>query len=379
MSSIYNFFFKLDIGLENLVNVLHHFAFGDSKSVDYNFKIDSEGSSNCNNSLDIDGNSLKKFKNIDDTGSVSCHILDINSGFRDLIIDKKVANQQQDQTNEINDQPCFEASSVIVEELCNCENHTSNQRKESSPSLLHLSLSYGKGKSCAHTDYKLKQELLNDVNNYFEEEDEDEQIKRKENLLQELLKIEKQLDSQKNKVPRNSTVKSTKHEEINVSNNYDHISMINKYLIKKCQYDLNRLYKIKLRQLQQKPIGIDKYLNEKQNVDTEIAKIMPATVNSLQSNVSDFKNFLMYESLLINLFSQISCRTAQQLLKVLKSVLFLHHPHLLILLRLLQIFNKKCKNRLTLNSFCQKSSTVIHSKKTTPHNSNNIHLTYHQI
>lgn len=32
--------------------------------------------------------------------------------------------------------------------------------------------------------------------------------------------------------------------------------MINKYLIKKCQYDLNRLYKIKLKQLQQKPLEL---------------------------------------------------------------------------------------------------------------------------
>lgn len=278
--------------------MLHHFAFGDSKGVDYNFKINPESStsSNCNNSPstgssnNCNANTLKKFKNIDEAGSVSCHFLDINSGFRDLLIDTKHANEQQCQEGEIYEQTGFDTSGIIVEELCNCEHEESTQRRGSSSSLLHLSLSYGKGKTCAHTEYKLKQELLNDVNNYFEEEDEDEQIKRKENLLQELLKIEKQLDSQKNQGQKQtSPMKANKQDEINASNNYDHISMINKYLIKKCQYDLNRLYKIKLKQLQQKPIELEKSSNEKQQIQAHISKALPAAnVISPQVNVSSF-------------------------------------------------------------------------------------------
>ena len=59
------------------------------------------------------------------------------------------------------------------------------------------------------------------------------------------------------------------------NNNYDHISMINKYLIKKCQYDLNRLYKIKLKQLQQKPIELLSNNKKKLSCDAKAINILP--------------------------------------------------------------------------------------------------------
>ena len=177
-----------DIGLENLVNVLHHFAFGGEYQPNDAAKLDAE-------------------------------------------------------TNE-----------PLVEEYCECSCDKA-KAKASRSSLLHLSLSIGKAKTndvgCEH------------VRQEYDEEEEDKQIKRKENLLQELLKIEKQLEVQKKQsLATNNTNnrQSPKKEETSKAttassaSNYDHISMINKYLIKKCEYDLNRLYKTKLRALQQKPI-----------------------------------------------------------------------------------------------------------------------------
>ncbi|RNA26208.1 ankyrin repeat domain-containing, partial [Brachionus plicatilis] len=67
--------------------------------------------------------------------------------------------------------------------------------------------------------------------------------RNKDDISLELLKIEKQLE-----VQRKSKVKSH-------NSNYDHMSMINKYLIKRCQCELNRLYKIKLKQLQEQKIN----------------------------------------------------------------------------------------------------------------------------
>jgi hypothetical protein len=181
-----------DIGLENLVNVLHHFAFG--------------GEYQPNDAAKLDA----------------------------------------DTTNE-----------PLVEEYCECSCDKA-KAKASRSSLLHLSLSIGKAKAneaggCEHAGKE------------YDEEEEDKQIKRKENLLQELLKIEKQLEVQKKQslasaTNSTSSRQSPKKEEASKAttassaSNYDHISMINKYLIKKCEYDLNRLYKTKLRALQQKPI-----------------------------------------------------------------------------------------------------------------------------
>lgn len=294
------------------MNVLHHFAFGDTKSGDYNFKLNpSETKTAPSNLITPNTNShdIKKFKNIDDTGSLSCHFLDINSGFRDLLLENKKLVNLQNQEAELTDlgPGSLETSGVIVEEMCNCEKehcqafptgHGSNQRRGSSSSLLHLSLSIGKSavpaKPPQTTEYKLKQELLNDVSNYFEEEDEDEQIKRKENLLQELLKIEKQLDLQKRQAvgghakTGSPTHKTRAQEELNNSNNYDHISMINKYLIKKCQYDLNRLYKIKLKQLQQKPIEFGKSEPEKQAVKTLGQQKVPTSMLNVSLVVKKF-------------------------------------------------------------------------------------------
>jgi len=217
---------------------------------------------------------LKKFKNLDDTATSGCHLLDVNASFHDLILENR-------KDVEFSDLSAGIVSESIVEEVCNCDRDTCGSNASS---LLHLSLSIGKGgkaattcptTEAASTEFKLKQELLNDVTNYFEEEDEDEQIKRKENLLQELLKIEKQLEMQKKQQHQVTKSPATgakcSQDEMNNSNNYDHISMINKYLIKKCQYDLNRLYKIKLKQLQQKPIELSKcMLENKQPVSLKL-------------------------------------------------------------------------------------------------------------
>lgn len=165
-----------DLGVENLVSVLHHFAFGD---------IPTE-------------TKAKKKRNKDDISLVS------------------------------------------IEEFCECKCQ-GNCNETSDDKLLHLSLSIGskidENDCCEQViEYESDDDEIDD-------EDEDEQIKKKENLLQELLKIEKQLEIQ-----RKSKIK-------NQNSNYDHMSMINKYLIKRCQCELNRLYKIKLKQLQEQKIN----------------------------------------------------------------------------------------------------------------------------
>lgn len=60
-----------DIGLENLVNVLHHFAFGDTKSSGYNFKLNSITADMpvASTSTITPNHTLKKFKNLDDTAT----------------------------------------------------------------------------------------------------------------------------------------------------------------------------------------------------------------------------------------------------------------------------------------------------------------------
>ncbi|CAF0726075.1 unnamed protein product [Brachionus calyciflorus] len=187
-----------DLGLENLVNVLHHFAFGETPTESKN---------------------LKKKRNNHNANQNHIH-------------------KQED------------ISLVSIEEFCECKcqgkcTESSSTTSTDADKLLHLSLSIGNSKleqeqqECsdgAASEYETEDEQE-------EPEDEDEQIKKKENLLQELLKIEKQLEVQR----------KTKQKAQN--SNYDHISMINKYLIKKCQYDLNKLYKIKLKQLQEQKIN----------------------------------------------------------------------------------------------------------------------------
>lgn len=172
-----------DLGVENLVNVLHHFAFGD---------IPTESKP-------------KKKRNKDDISLVS------------------------------------------IEEFCECKCQ-GNCNDTSDDKLLHLSLSIGSSsakidESTSQCEQIVECESELEDNEMMDDEDEDEQIKKKENLLQELLKIEKQLEIQ-----RKSKLK-------NQNSNYDHMSMINKYLIKRCQCELNRLYKIKLKQLQEQKIN----------------------------------------------------------------------------------------------------------------------------
>jgi ankyrin repeat protein len=278
-----------DIGLENLVNVLHHFAFGDN---------------NQKQSLNAKKSMIKQ-----ETESVD---------------------------DDDDDDDDFENCGVVVEELCSCERREinlnkycqqhdhqdpsikTNRNNNGSSSLLHLSLSIGK-KSEAD-DLKFKQNLLSSkleerYLDYFEEvHNEDEQIKRKENLLQELLKIEKQLDSQKNlnnlneiassispsitiknspsaqpSQPVDTKTNNSNNNNNNNSNNYDHISMINKYLIKKCQYDLNRLYKIKLKQLQQKPIEIKPPTNFQIGGSNTAITATTTTTTTTQSSMKNIK------------------------------------------------------------------------------------------
>ena len=107
----------------------------------------------------------------------------------------------------------------------------------------------------------------------FGDEDEDEQIRRKESLLQELLKIERQLECQK----------SCHEKAEETASNYDHISMINKYLIKKCQYDLNRLYKLKLRQLQKRPLEL------REPAEQPASGVHALSLSSISNSLVEFK------------------------------------------------------------------------------------------
>jgi ankyrin repeat protein len=267
------------------VNVLHHFAFGDNN----------------------------------------------NNQKQSLNAKKSMIKQETESVDDDDDDDDFENCGVVVEELCSCERREislnkycqqhdhqdpsikTNRNNNGSSSLLHLSLSIGK-KSEAD-DLKFKQNLLSSkleerYLDYFEEvHNEDEQIKRKENLLQELLKIEKQLDSQKNlnnlneiasSISPSITIKNSPSQPVdnktnnsnnnnNNNNNYDHISMINKYLIKKCQYDLNRLYKIKLKQLQQKPIEIKPPTNFQIGGSNSAINATTTTTSTTQSSMKNIK------------------------------------------------------------------------------------------
>ena len=239
-----------DIGLESLVNVLHNFAFGDAhQSEQTPVKL----SGNDTNHTSAVKTTLKKLKSVSShhhCTSLNCHLLDMNADFRELLRE----NHHEEAAGHNDDLTCScEQQQFNFDNFCS---NLSSQPGSNHSSLLHLSLSIGKGKHnesvessnrCIEFESKLKQELMCDEGKYFDEEDEDEQIKRKENLLHELVKIEKQLELQKKTAAFGSPASS------NNSSNYDHISMINKYLIKKCQFDLNRLYKSKLKQLQQRP------------------------------------------------------------------------------------------------------------------------------
>ena len=269
-----------DIGLESLVNVLHNFAFGDAQSME---QCPVKPGGNDVNYTSAVKSTLKKLKSVSShhhCTSLNCHLLDMNADFRELLREN---THEEAAHNDENVTCSCEQQQFNFDNFCS---NLNSQPGSSHSSLLHLSLSIGKGKHnesvessnrCIEFESKLKQELMCDEAKYFDEEDEDEQIKRKENLLHELVKIEKQLELQKKTAAFGSPATTTTS---NNSSNYDHISMINKYLIKKCQFDLNRLYKSKLKQLQQRPAADEPPTLDKAN------KLAPQKTKTSFSNVT---------------------------------------------------------------------------------------------
>lgn len=255
---------KSDIQIENLVNVLHHFAFGE------------------HNHHNNDG--LKKIKSSEsgENSNISedycdCDAISPSAAAASFLANSRQSKQVKGKTS------------------------TVNKSKSDKSSTLHLSLSLAKSskkeqdgqdatidrefnpdeqyEDLNEYDNQVEDEDLGEDNNEYESNqddydddyedliDEDEQIKKKENLLHELQRIEKQFELKRKQQQQELSLEPlTKKvgEPASTSNstdslmahfNIDSMTTVNKYLIRRCETDLNRLYKSKLRQLQQRSMN----------------------------------------------------------------------------------------------------------------------------